>query len=96
MKFEWDSKKSNYLKEKRGISFEEIIELINSKNLLTVRNHPNPEKYPGQKIFIINIEGYVWVVPFERRGDKLRLVTAYPSRKLSKIYLRGKDEHKED
>ncbi len=95
MKFEWDPKKSRYLKEERGISFEEIVELITSKSLLTVRNHPNPEKYPGQKVFIVNIDGYAWAVPFERRGDKLRLITAYPSRKLTKIYLRGEDGHKE-
>jgi len=94
LKFEWDPKKSKLIKEERGISFEEIAKLITSKNPLAVINHPNPEKYPGQKIFIVNIEGYAWGVPFERRGDKLRLITAYPSRKLTKIYLRGNDDSK--
>ena len=59
MKFEWDLKKSIFIKEKRGVSFEEIVKLITSESLLTVRNHPNPKKYPGQKVFIINIEGGV-------------------------------------
>ncbi len=77
------------------MSFEEIVELITSKSLLAVVNHPNSEKYPGQRIFVVNIDGYVWAVPFERRGDKLRLITAYPSRKLTKIYLKGRDTHEE-
>lgn len=95
MKFEWDPKKNGRLKEKRGISFEEIVELITLKSLLAVINHPNSEKYPGQRIFIVNIDGYAWAVPFEMRGDRVRLITAYPSRKLTKIYLRGEDGHKE-
>jgi len=88
IEFEWNPKKDEFLKKKRGISFKEISKLITSENLIAVRKHPNPQKYPNQKIFIVNISGYAWVIPFERRGNKLRLITAYPSRKLTKIYLR--------
>ncbi|TCK04603.1 hypothetical protein CLV27_1036 [Phorcysia thermohydrogeniphila] len=75
IEFEWDSKKDEFLRKERGISFEEIIELITPENLLAVREHPNPLKYPNQKIFIININGYAWVA-------------TYPSRKWTKVYLR--------
>lgn len=96
MRFEWDPKKSKLIKEKRGVSFEEIVKLITAENLLAVIDHPNQEKYPEQKIFVINIGGYAWAVPFEKGGDKLRLITAYPSRKLTKIYLRGDDVNKKN
>lgn len=90
MKFEWDERKNAFLKKERGISFEEIVNLIAQGELIAVRNHPNPEKYPDQKIFILDVDGYAWVVPFEKRGDRLRLITAYPSRKWTKLYLRRK------
>jgi uncharacterized DUF497 family protein len=90
VEFEWDPKKSELLKRKRGISFDELAELITSESLLAVREHPNPRRYPEQKIFIVDVGGYAWVVPFEKRGNKLRLITAYPSRKWTKVYLRGK------
>ena len=90
--FEWDDKKNKKLKKERNISFEEIIKAVASGGLIDVLYHPNREKYPNQKLLIVNLKGYAWVVPFEERGDKLRLITAYPSRKFTKRYLRRKDE----
>ncbi|WP_456341468.1 hypothetical protein [Thermovibrio sp.] len=57
IEFEWDPRKSELLKRRRGISFEELAELITSESLLAIREHPNPQKYPGQKIIIVNIDG---------------------------------------
>ncbi len=94
--FEWDDKKNEKLKKERNISFEEIVKAVASGGLVDVLYHPNRKKYPGQKLLIVNLKGYAWVVPFEERGDKLRLITAYPSRKFTKRYLRGKDELGED
>ena len=96
LEFEWDPKKNEFLKKERGISFEEIAKLVTSESLLAVREHPNPQRYSGQKIFIINIDGYAWIVPFEKRGNKLRLITAYPSRKWTRAYLRRNGGFKED
>jgi len=89
--FEWDKKKNKILKATRKISFEEILDFLeNKENILAVFKHPNKNKYPNQKVFILNINGYAWVVPFEERGDKIRLITAFPSRKWTKMFLRGK------
>ncbi len=91
MVFEWDEKKNEKLKRERNVSFEEVVRALASGDLIDILYHPNREKYPKQKLLIVKLKGYVWVVPFEKRGDKLRLITAYPSRKYTKRYLRGKD-----
>jgi len=90
--FEWDEGKNSRLKRERGISFEQIAYIINSGGLIDIVNHPNQRKYPGQKLLIVNVNGYAWVVPAEKRGNKLRLITAYPSRKYTKRYLGERDE----
>lgn len=90
--FEWDEGKNSKLKRERKVSFEEIARIINSGGLIDILDHPNQKKYPGQKLLIININGYAWVVPAERRGNRLRLITAYPSRKYTKRYLGAGDE----
>lgn len=90
--FEWDEGKNRRLKQERDISFEQIAYTINSGGLIDIVDHPNQKKYPGQKLLIVNINGYVWVVPAEKRGNRLRLITAYPSRKYTKRYLGERDE----
>ncbi len=90
--FEWDEGKNRRLKQERDISFEQIAYTINSGGLIDIVDHPNQKKYPGQKLLIVNINGYAWVVPAEKRGNRLRLITAYPSRKYTKRYLGERDE----
>lgn len=43
--FEYNAVKNEQLKGKRGISFKEIIHLIQSGSLLDVIQHPNKSKY---------------------------------------------------
>ena len=40
----------------------------------------------GQVVLAVEISGYVHAVPCEFRGADLRMITAFPSRKLHKIY----------
>ena len=56
--------------------------------------HFNQAKYPEQMVIILNIDNYPWVVPCEIRGNKLRLITAYPSRKFKKFIKEEKGEKK--
>ena len=97
LEFEWDEKKSRTVKQKHGRSLEEIFRYIVSGNVVAFMEHFNQETYPGQMVMIVDVDGYPWVVPCEIRGNKLRLVTAYPNRKFIKL-LRGlKDErHRKD
>lgn len=90
VEFEWDNRKSELIKRKRGLSFDEIVEKIRQGAVLDIVD--NKDEFRGQKLLILNIDGYVWVVPIEFRGDKIRLITAFKSRKFTKIYLGGKNE----
>jgi hypothetical protein len=51
--------------------------------------HPNPRQYPGQRLFIVTVEGYVCIVPFVEDDDKIFLKTIIPSRKMTKQHLGG-------
>lgn len=86
--FRWDASKDAYLRATRGISFDEIVELIRQGNVLVVIEQPSPEKYPGQQIAVVRVDDYAYVVPFIDQGDVVLLKTIIPSRKATKKYLR--------
>lgn len=85
--FRWDSQKNEKLKQERNISFERVVFHIKQGDLLDVLEHPNQQKYPGQRIFVVQIEGYAYAVPFVEDERWVFLKTIFPSRKLTKKYL---------
>ena len=85
--YDWDEDKNTILKEKRNISFEEIVFAISNEKLLDTVKHPNKEKYPNQKMFVVEINNYAYIVPFVEDDEKYFLKTIYPSREATKIYL---------
>ncbi|MEW5807502.1 MAG: BrnT family toxin [Acidobacteriota bacterium] len=87
--FEWDNEKNERLKEERGISFEEVVFHIEQGDILDILKHPNQEKYKGQQVFVIDVEGYVYSVPYLEMENKVILKTIIPSRKATKKYLGG-------
>ena len=87
--FSWNEEKNNLLQAERDIAFEEIVFHIEKGYLLDVLEHPNPEKYPGQKFFVVQVEGYVYLVPFVESEDEVFLKTIIPSRKATRKYLKG-------
>lgn len=82
----WDEQKNAKLFHERGISFEEI-ELRLEEGLFKVIEHPNPSKYPNQKLFVVRLHDYIYLVPFVQRGKEVFLKTIIPSRKWNKLYL---------
>lgn len=84
---EWSSEKNHWLKDERDIDFEAILYHLTHGDILDIIEHPNPEKYPNQKIFILNVENYAWLVPFIENHESIFLKTAIPSRKMTKRYL---------
>lgn len=84
----WNSEKNELLKKKRGISFEIMAFQIEAENILDIIDHPNQDKYPGQKIFVIEFEEYAYFVPFAENDDEIFLKTIIPSRKATKDYLK--------
>ena len=87
--FSWSEEKNALLKEERQISFEEIILHIGMGFLLDVIEHPNQEKYQGQKLFVVQVENYAYLVPFIETEGSIFLKTIIPSRKATRKYLKG-------
>jgi hypothetical protein len=85
----WSSEKNELLKNERGISFEEIVYQIESGNLLGIEENPTRS---NQKIYIIELNNYAYVVPFVENAQEIFLKTAFPSLKYSKRYGLGGDE----
>lgn len=87
--FDWNEEKNELLMRDRGISFEEIIFHLSHGGLLDDIEHPNQRQYPGQRIMVVNVEGYVCLVPFVEDEETIFLKTIIPSRKMTRIYLGG-------
>lgn len=83
----WNEEKNQRLKSERGVSFEEVIVHIATGNLLDIVEHLNPEKYKRQRVFIVKIRDYAWLVPFVESENEIFLKTIIPSRKATKKYL---------
>jgi uncharacterized DUF497 family protein len=84
--FNWSAEKNQLLIHERGISFERIVFEIASGNEIAVLEHPNQEKYPGQKISMVQVDDYVYAVPFIESEAEIFLKTIIPSRKATKQY----------
>ena len=90
--FNWDNKKNEQLKKERGVSFEQIVFLIENDCVLDILDHTNRRKYKNQRVYIINIDDYAYAVPFEDLGEERVLKTIFPSRKYTQIYLSTEGE----
>ena len=85
--FNWDDDKNKLLKQNRGVSFEEVVFHIQNGDVLDIIKHPSAARYPDQNIIVLNIEGYVFLVPYVKKGGARFLKTIIPSRKATKEYL---------
>ena len=91
--FDFDPVKNRELKKTRGISFEEIVFVILQNQYLDILEHPNKTKYSNQKIFVVDIDNYIYLVPFVIDGKRIFLKTIFPSRKATKKYLERGDQN---
>ncbi len=85
----WNIDKNTQLYRERNVSFEDVIALLQQEEILDIVEHPNEEKYPNQKMFVLNINNYVYLVPYIENDKEIFLKTIIPSRKATKQYLRG-------
>ena len=90
--FDWSEEKNSLLIKERGISFERVLMAIGEGGLLDVLEHHNPEKYRGQRLMVVEIEGYAFLVPFVEDEEHVFLKTVIPSRKATRRYLRRDDD----
>ena len=92
--FDWDDAKNAKLRAERSIGFEEIVFHIERGDMLDILEHPNPERYGGQRIFVVRREDFVYVVPFIEDEHTVFLKTIIPSRKATKEYLGEETDEK--
>ena len=86
--FDWSTEKNQQLLAQRGVSFERVVSAVEQGGLLDVLQHPGQDRYPGQSIYVVDIEEYVYLVPFVTEEDGTRfLKTVIPSRKATRDYL---------
>ena len=86
----WNTQKSELLKESRGVCFEDLVFQIERGDVLDDYAHPNQQKYAGQRIMVIGFDNYAYLVPYAENEEELFLKTIIPSRKATEKYL-GED-----
>jgi len=89
----WNSEKSVALKASRGICFGDVVFYIERGDILDDYLHPNQQAYPGQRIMVIAIAYYAYLVPYAENEEELFLKTIIPSRKATQRYLGDKHEN---
>ena len=94
MKYDWNPQKNEWLKKERKISFEDVVFHLSQGDVWRTANHPNQTKYPGQQIYFVIIDDYIYLVPHKITKDYIFLKTIIPSRKATKDYLREQGEEK--
>ncbi len=92
-RFSWDPEKNNKLQEERDVSFEEIVFYIGQGHLLDIIENRNNEKYRGQRVPVIEIDDYAYLVPYVEDEEEIFLKTIIPSRKATKKYLRERSDN---
>ncbi|MBU0710795.1 BrnT family toxin [bacterium] len=90
--FNWDNDKNEKLKVERGVSFEQVVLCIENEQLLDIIEHPNKEQYKNQKMYVVEIDNYAYIVPFVDKNNERFLKTVFPSRKYTKLYLKQENK----
>ena len=88
----WNREKNDWLRKNRGICFEDILFYLDNNYLIDDVEHPNQSKYSGQRMMVLNILEYIYLVPYVESEDEIFLKTIIPSRKATKDYLENKNE----
>lgn len=89
--FEWNMVKNRQLLQERKVSFEAVVSAIRHGGLVDEVSHPNQRRYPGQRIYIVALQGYIYLVPFVTEPNGTRfLKTVIPSRRATRDYRRSK------
>lgn len=87
--YDWSEAKNSKLKTERGVSFEDVLTALDEGLLLDTITHPNKLRYNNQKVYVVKIEDYIYLVPYVEDDEKIFLKTIIPSRKATRKYLKG-------
>lgn len=83
----WNTEKNIRLKAERDVSFEEVLSALSHGGLLDIQEHPNTHQYPNQRMLVVRMRGYAYLVPFVESESEVFLKTIIPSRKATRKYL---------
>lgn len=86
--YDWSEEKNTLLKQERGVCFEDVVTVLNERRPLDTLDHPQEKKYPNQRIFVVELSGYAYYVPFVEDDEKIFLKTIIPNRDATKKYLK--------
>jgi uncharacterized DUF497 family protein len=93
MRYEWNPEKNEQLKRERGVSFEQVLFHLSEGDVWKIADHPNQTKYLGQRIYFVNVEGYIHLVPHRIDEECIFLKTIIPSRKATRDHRSENDEN---
>jgi uncharacterized DUF497 family protein len=86
MKYEWNPEKNERLKKGRNISFEQIIFHLSQGDVWKITDHPDQANYPGQRLYFVIVDEYIYIVPHVLTTEYTFLKTIIPSRKATRMY----------
>ena len=89
MEFRFSEQKSEWLSQHRNVTFHDVIDSIVDFGILADFEHPNQEKYPGQRIMVVRINDYPHCVPYSLDEETINMKTVYPSRKFRHLVEGG-------
>jgi uncharacterized DUF497 family protein len=93
MKFIFDEEKDKKLFKERGVTFKQVIEAITDGKVLHDTAHPNKEKYPHQRLMIVDLDNYTYGVPYLQNEEEIVLKTIYPDRRYKKLLEKKNDKN---
>jgi hypothetical protein len=83
----WNADKNLLLMAQRGVCFEDVLVAVAGEGLLANLAHPQPERYAHQKMWVVKMKAYVYLVPYVETEQRIFLKTIIPSRKATRQYL---------
>jgi hypothetical protein len=84
---DWSELKNAQLRTERGVGFEDVLGAISEGRLLDDLPHLNSAQYEHQRLLVVAIDGYAFVVPYVEDEEKRFFKTIYPSRRFTAKYL---------
>lgn len=94
MKYDWNPRKNEWLKKERKISFEEVVFHLSQGDVWKVADHPDQLNYPGQKIYFVIIEDFIFLVPHIIEKEYIFLKAIIPSRKATREFKKEQEGKK--